>query len=286
MKLLVTGASGFLGQRLCRCLSRSHDITALYASHKPALPGVAWWRYRHGTDAAEALPTDIEGIVHLAQSAQYRDFPNGADDMFGVNVDFLFRLLEHARKCGVSTFVDTSTGGVYEGASAPFGEALAVTPRNFYAASKLAGEVLCQPYRELFPVAVLRLFFIYGPGQIGRLVPNLAERIRCGHPVDLTGANGGLRITPTYVDDVVDVIATALEERWDGIFNVASDEVISIEELARHIGRLLGREPVFRRNEGKDPGSMVPDLTALRAQFDMSRFRCFADAVADALPRG
>jgi len=282
MKLLVTGASGFLGLRLCAMLRKSHEIVALYAHRQPDLAGVEWRRYVHGMDEARTLPADVEGVVHLAQSASYRDFPAGAQDMFAINVEFLFRVLEHARRCGVRAFVDTSTGGVYEGVASPLREDAAVRPGNFYAASKLAGEILCQPYRQLFPVALLRLFFIYGPGQVERLVPNLAERIRRGEAVDVAGGNGGLRITPTYVDDVVAVIDAALTQSWDGTFNVASPEVLSIEELARQIGKALGRSPTFHRTVSDQPPSMVPDLSALGTRYDISRFRPFS-AVADTL---
>lgn len=276
MKLLVTGASGFLGQHLCASLRERHDIVALYARHRPALAGVEWRQYVHGEHHMNRLPDDIEGTVHLAQSDRYRDFPAGAEDMYTVNVDYVFRLLEHARRCDVRVFLGASTGGVYEGIDAPLRENAAVRPANFYAASKWVGEILCQPYRPFFPVTLLRLFFLYGPGQVERLVPNLTARIRRGEAIDVVGSNGGLRITPTYVDDVVDVIETALMQSWDGTFNVASPESMTIEDLACQIGEAIGRHPVFQRTGGADPPAMVPDLSALCARYDMSRFRPFS----------
>lgn len=280
MRLLVTGASGFLGRRLCTLLRERHDIVGLYASERPDISGVRWVRHRHtpGTSAAH-LPDDVEGIVHLAQSARYREFPEGAADMYAVNVDFLFQLLEHARRCGARAFVNTSTGGVYDAAGGALREDAGVRPRGFYPASKLAAEALCAPYESLFAVTSLRLFFIYGAGQAGRLIPNLAARIRDGQPIDLAGRAGGLCLTPTHADDVVAVIEAALAQAWQGTCNVAAPEVLSIEDIARALGGALGIAPAFQRDGREEPEPLVPDLSLLRERFDIGRFRKFADCV-------
>ena len=60
------------------------------------------------------LPSHIDGVLHLAQSHAYRDFPAGAVDMFRVNVASTASLLEYARRAGASRFYLASTGSVYE----------------------------------------------------------------------------------------------------------------------------------------------------------------------------
>ena len=276
MKLLVSGGTGFLGQHLCRGLSATHEVHALYSSEKPEIGDVCWYRHKHGDgDALDALPDRIDGVIHLAQSNRYREFPAGAADMFAVNVDFTFRLLEYARRSGASNFVYASTGGVYEQSLKLLHETTASAPDNFYAASKLAAEMLLRPYQKFFNAAVLRLFFIYGRDQRDRLIPNLVARIRAGEDIDLYGSDGGLRITPTHVEDLVGVFDEALRKSWNGTLNVAAPEVLTIREIALILGRALGQEVRFRNCSGPAPQGLVPDLTALQQVYELSRFRRF-----------
>lgn len=88
-----------------------------------------------------------------------------------------------------------------------------------------------------------------------------------------------MRFTPTYVDDICDVVLAALGESWAGTFNVASPEALSIEDVARGIGAALGREPRFERKE-MTARDLIPSLSRLGAQYDLSRFRSFADGIA------
>ena len=93
---------------------------------------------------------------------------------------------------GEARFVLASTGTVYEPYGGRLAEDAPVAPVSFYSATKLAAEALLQGWRSRLGCCALRLFFPYGPGQTGRLVPQLVERIRAKTAVTLDGSGDGM----------------------------------------------------------------------------------------------
>jgi UDP-glucose 4-epimerase len=273
MRVVLTGASGFIGSRLVRKLSQmGHEIFCV-RRHGGVAPSC-------GTDvlwdlASPAIPQDlparIDAVAHLAQARNYRNFPGDAVEMFRVNVAGTAALLEYAHRARASVFCLISSGTVYEPYSGEIREEAAVAPSRYLGASKLAAEILARPYADLFAVGILRLFFPYGPGQRERLVPDLIERIRNDLPVRLASDRDGLRLAPTFVDDIADVIIAALTQNWHGTFNVAGPVVVSLRELAKTIGRAVGRQPTFEITD-QEASVIVPKLDRLAARLDLNRF--------------
>lgn len=264
MKVLVTGAGGFIGSRLVAELGRRHEVVALARGSRPPADGVEWI----GLDLAQPLerkrlPSHVDAIVHLAQSRRYRDFPAGAADVFAVNIGATFSLLEYARTAGVRSFVYTSSGGVYGFSYERFVESDPVSPLNFYLGSKYSSELLIGNYEAFFHTVVLRPFFVYGPGQRGMLVPNLVERVLADERVSIEG-NPGLRINPIHVDDAVRVFEPALMLDRSGLFNLAGDEVVTMTELVELIGKVAGRTPQIEYRDSSGNGNLVGDNAAMK----------------------
>jgi nucleoside-diphosphate-sugar epimerase len=224
-----------------------------------------------GNDPVE-IDTPIDAVLHLAQSSRFRDFVTEAYDIFAVNTGATSRLLELARRNGARHFVLASTGSVYSAANGPCREDSNVRPTDFYAATKLAAEVLLRPYTPYLRTCALRLFVPYGPGQRHRLIANLIEKIRTARPVTLDGEAGGLRLAVTYVDDVVATFVAAAEQGWEGVYNVASPEPTSVRDIATRAGRLLGTAPLFERTGRPEPVPLLPDLTQLATLCDVAAF--------------
>jgi len=229
-------------------------------------------------ELTEALPP-CDWIIHLAQSSNYRDFPNSAEDIFNVNTKLAFRLLEFARKTDVKSFTFASTGSIYGGLSEGCKEREFVQPADFYSCSKLAAEVLSKAYISFFPVQNLRLFFPYGPDQTNRLIPSLIDRIREGNPVTLQGDEGGMLFCPTHVVDIAKIIATATEGSWNDTFNVASDELLSMENVAGTIAKELQVELAIVREENKIPPVFSPSIASLREKLPDFNFIAFEQGV-------
>ena len=204
------------------------------------------------------LPERIDAVVHLAQSERYRDFPDGAPDVFAVNLASTFELLEYARRAGASRFVHASTGGVYRPAHEPLTEDSPLAPVGFYAASKAAAEALVASYAELFHTTVLRPFFVYGPGQSDMLIAMLTRRVLDGQLLEIRG-DPGSRLTPTYIDDAARAFAAALELDGHNVCNVAGGEAVTLTELVELIGEVAGAAPELQQVEGASAGDFVAD---------------------------
>ena len=282
MRVLVTGATGFIGAAVIRALARKgHEVIAVVRRHDAEMRGcetVTW-------DLVQAkrprpLPDKVDAIVHAAQSRNYRAVPPDRADMFHVNVAATYTLLDYAVDVGVSRFCLFSTGTVYEPYRGELREDAALAPAGFLGATKLAAEVLARPYAGSFALSVLRLFFPYGPGQKNRLIPDIIERVRTGSPVQLAADGEGLWIAPTYVEDIAEITATAVIDGWTGTINVASPQIISLRELAGSVGRIVGRLPVFEMTD-RESVRIVPVLDRLSKHFDLRRFT----PIETALPR-
>lgn len=281
MRILVTGATGFLGSQLVKKLAMQHEVFAVSRSGTmDAVSGVQVVKADLGADFdPSVLPGEIDSVVHLAQSARYRDFPDGADDVFSVNVSGTHRLFEYARKAKAKNFVMASTGSVYTPSPTPSREDVPVAPSDFYSASKLAAEDLLRPYGAFMKVSALRLFYLYGPGQKDKLIAILAKRIQSGQSLQISGSGDGIALNPTYIDDAVAVFTQAVEQSWEGVYNVAGPETVTIRELGNSIAAALGTQVNFDMVGGDEPVSVLPDLTRLNERIDTSSFVSLGDGL-------
>jgi UDP-glucose 4-epimerase len=272
VRILLTGATGFIGSRLLPALSAEHDVVCL-TRREPAseLAAAAEWIEQDLSRSLDnaGLPGRVDVVVHLAQSPRFRDFPAGARDIFAVNVAATFSLLEYARDAGAELFVLASTGGVY-GTSVRARESDPVQPAasdsrlGLYLASKQAAEALLGSYSGLLRAVIVRPFFVYGAGQPPTLMRVLADRVVRDQEVTIQG-KPGMRINPIYVGDAVRALAAAIESPGAGVFNVAGYEIVSITDVVELIAELSGAEPRIRW-EGEQPGDLVADITRMRVE--------------------
>lgn len=281
MRILLTGAGGFLGSHLLRMLVDRHEVTAIGRQPPAAAGGAVRWIRADLSVSIELaeLPSRVDAVVHLAQSRRYRDFPDGALDVFRVNLAATAELLDYARRAGAHTFLLASTGSVYGPQAGPLAEHDAALAEDFYPMSKLAAELLLRPYARYMSVCALRLFTLYGPGQAGMLVANLIERVRRGEPLTVAGNDDGPSFNPTYVEDAAAVLSHALDAKWTGTINVAAPQTVTLRQLGSVIGEIVGRAPLFRRTEGAASISPVPDLSRLAKIYRMERFRPIRDGL-------
>src|SRR4051812_36742986 len=116
MRVLITGASGFIGTRLTRRMAAAgHEVFAVYREcGRRAECGVpVVWDLGRGARPRD-LPARIDWIAHLAQSRNYRRFPGDAAEMFRVNVAGAAELLDFAADASVAALCLVSSGTVYE----------------------------------------------------------------------------------------------------------------------------------------------------------------------------
>jgi nucleoside-diphosphate-sugar epimerase len=249
MNILITGATGFIGGHLSQILATRCKVFGLTrnppkSSNFNWLPVIADLSDSH---FAESLPTNIDCVIHLAQSAGYRDFPEGSQDMLAINIDATAKLLEWARSIGVKQFIFTSTANVYEKSNQAFTESHSTQPNSFYGASKLAAEYLVKQYHHYFQVDILRCFTVYGPGQTSMLIPNVIERINAGVPITLAGGIG-IYLTPIHIRDfgmVIERILSLPITQEVRLMNVCGEERTNLSEIIKIAGEIMGRPAVI-----------------------------------------
>lgn len=248
MKVLVTGATGFVGRRLLAALGgdgEPFDIHAV-ARRTPAAggAGVSWIEADLSRPEWTArLPEEsYDIVVHLAQSEHYRHFPDRAPEILQVNVHATMALAEWARRHGVRRFVFASTGSVYGSSDRVHAEDHECRPETMYAASKLAGETLLKPYAPFMEILALRLFAAYGPGQTNAMLPGVIARFDSGGEITLAG-NVGVRFNPIFVDDCSAVIRRLLACPSTGfeILNVCGPEVVDLRDAVAILEAASGR---------------------------------------------
>lgn len=247
MKILVTGATGFIGHRLLPRLRDHHEVFALARRALPSHPEASVI----AMDLAKpldlnALPAKMDVIIHLAQARA--SSPEVADELLAVNTLSTRHLLDYGRGAGVRRFILASTGDVYGWRLGLCKENDPPAPKSDYAVTKHSAEMLAQAYAAYFQNCILRFFHPYGPEQLGRLIPKLASRIERRQAVQL---NKGDRpnLTPIYVDDALTAIERAVDSSYSGVVNIAGDQVISVRRLAELIGSVLKIKPVFNETD-------------------------------------
>ncbi|MSQ42769.1 MAG: NAD(P)-dependent oxidoreductase [Chloroflexi bacterium] len=281
MKVLVTGATGFVASHLIPALLNSgHDVIACghhesrLAKYPAASRVVVDLRDRN---LAGHLPTRIDAVIHLAQANV--GFPDGFADLWEVNAGSTARLLDWARHAGATSFVFASTGSVYEPGERPWHEDDPVVGGGAYAATKVAAERIVGAFAPHMSTVILRLFGPYGVGQRARLVPGLVGRVLRGDAVSLR-EGGRPRINPVWIGDVVEVFIASLGLTGNHTVNLAGDEVLSIRDMATIIGEVAGRVPVFEEVPGSSGGDTVGDTARLRKRFGKRPLVPFRDGVA------
>ncbi len=263
--ILLTGSTGLLGSRLAPILAVDHRVTAV-ARRPPADADtrVRWLVIDLGQpDLASRLPGEVDVVIHLAQGATFREFPEKAMETFMVNVGSTAQLLDWAQRAGARQFIFASSGSVYtdrSGQSHLEDEPVSIPSlSSHYAATKLAGETLAMSYAPHFAVLVLRPFVMYGPNQDGSmLVPRLVESVRTGRSVRLVGEEG-MRVNPIHVADAADAVMASFSLRDTEVLNLAGPEVVSLRHMAECIGAVVGSAPQFDTVPGA-PLDVIGDI--------------------------
>jgi UDP-glucose 4-epimerase len=292
----ITGGAGFIGSHLAEeLLRRGHHVAVLDDLSTGAIENVRHLKEHPGftyvIDSAANVPLlaelvdEADVVYHLAAAVGVELIVDSPVQTIETNVHCTEILLAQANKKKKPVFL-ASTSEVYgKNSSVPFREDsdLLLGPtfkgRWAYACSKALDEYLALAYwkERRLPVVIGRLFNTVGPRQTGRygmVVPTFVRQALASKPITVYG-DGSQRRCFCHVSDVVRALADLMEreEACGELFNIGSDEEISIRELAERVRQAAAAESEITfvpyeeaYEEGfEDMDRRVPDTSKLRA---------------------
>lgn len=266
MKILVTGAAGFIGSHLAEALADlGHEVIGVdcFSNYYPVslkelnakdieAKGVKIVRKDLSTDDISPEVKDVEVVYHLAgqpgisSKIPYSEYVRN-------NETATYQLLEALKSSdSLECFVNIATSSVY-GLDATVSENVPPAPASYYGLTKLAGEQLALSYyRDMgFPATSARLFSVYGERERpDKLYPRLIMSILENKPFPLyEGSENHLR-SYTYIKDIIDgfLLMLANKNKVKGeIFNLGTDKAITTGEGIRIVEEIMGKKAVVDR---------------------------------------
>jgi UDP-glucose 4-epimerase len=249
MRVLVTGGSGFIGSHVVDKLrDRGHEPVIYDLRPSPwHEPGTVDTVLGSITDreALERALHSCDAVAHLAAVADVNDVHASPEDAERVNARGTVTVLEAARRAGVKRIVYASTIWVYSDCDAAEvdEETLLPAPSHLYTSTKLAGELYCKAYQELYGIdyTILRFGIPYGPrAREAAVIPAFVGRALRGEPLTLAG-DGSQSRRFVYVEDLADGVALGLlDVAANRVYNLASDENVTIRQIAETVRDLVG----------------------------------------------
>ena len=256
-RIVVTGGAGFIGSNLVHTLCKENQVTVvddLSTGHIENIKGLIdmgdiTFVKRSITDLAVLQKTfkDVDYVFHEAAIASVPQSIKDPIASNNVNINGTLNVLVAARDNSVEKVVCASSCAVYGNPSViPIKESNRLDPLSPYSISKMAGEYYCQVFTTLYnlPTVSLRYFNVYGPRQdplseYAAVIPKFITRVSNGKPPVIYG-DGKQTRDFVFVDDVVNANVIAAESKTTGVFNIASGEQVSINELAKLITKKTG----------------------------------------------
>ncbi len=314
MRHLITGGAGFIGSHLCEeLLSRDERVHVLDDLSTGGIGNIAHLKGEPGFDytidsasstaVVAELVDSADVIYHLAAAVGVELIVESPVRTIETNVHCTEVVLAQANKKKKPVFV-ASTSEVYgKSPSIPFREDgdLVMGPtskgRWSYACSKAIDEFLALAYwkERRLPTVIGRLFNTVGPRQTGRygmVVPSFVRQALANQPLTVYGEGDQTRCF-CHVQDVVRAIADVMarDDLYGEVFNIGSEEEITILDLAERVRETLGSSsPIVRvpyseaYEEGfEDMMRRVPDTSKIRAALAWEPTRSLAEVLADVI---
>jgi dTDP-glucose 4,6-dehydratase len=283
MRVLITGAAGFLGSHLCdRFLKEGHEVIGLdnfITGHPDNLvhlanePGFEF--VRHNISTYTYVAGRIDGVLHFASPASPIDYLEHPIQTLKVGALGTHNALGLAKAKGARFFL-ASTSEVYGDplehpqTESYWGNVNPIGPRGVYDEAKRFAEAMTMAYHRKHGIEtrIVRIFNTYGPRmrpRDGRVVSNFIVQALCGEPITVYG-DGSQTRSFCYVDDEIDGIFRLFMNGDANPTNIGNPDEYTVKELAEIVVELTGSSSpiVYRPLPEDDPKVRRPDITRAR----------------------
>lgn len=283
-KILVTGGAGFIGSHLVDKLIKESEVIVLDNLSTGKEDNIKQhfnnpnFQFHKVDLVKEKICTyfkDVDVVWHLAANPDVKAALKNTRVDIDQNILATYRVLEAMRKSNVKKIIFTSSSAVYgEANKIPTPEDYGpLMPISLYGASKLSCEVLISAYCHTFDMdaVILRLANIIGPRSAHGVIFDFIVKLKENpNELEILG-NGNQKKSYLYIYDCIDAMLIAAERAKNQveIFNVGSEEWVTVKEIAKIVCEELKLNPKFRFTGGKrgwkgDVPAMLLDITRIK----------------------
>lgn len=246
MKVLVTGANGFLGYYLCKkLLNEGHYVIATgRGGCRLPFENLSGFFY-HPLDLTDVSQIDAvvrqqnpDHIIHAAAMGKPDECEEKKELAHLINTAGTYHLLNAASQQRIP-FTYISTDFVFDGEVGNYDEDAIRNPVNYYGQTKLAAEKMVEQYTAEW--SIIRTVLVYGFPMTGRsnLLSIVQEKLGKGESYQVV--NDQIR-TPTFVEDLAEGIVTIVQKKATGVYNICGEDVLTPFQMAVKAANYLGLE--------------------------------------------
>jgi UDP-glucose 4-epimerase len=278
LRVVITGGAGFIGSNLAKQLyDDGHDVLVidnLRSGYRKNLLGLKNVTFIEGSITNEKMvKEELKGKDYVFNFAALVSVPESLEkpeECVDINVKGLLNLLKYSKEYELKKFVQVSSAAVYgENPIIPKKVKMIPDPKTPYAVTKLDGEYYCNIYNDAFGLKTisLRFFNVYGPkqdpkSQYAAAIPIFIYRALKGEDIIIYG-DGEQTRDFIFIDDVISALKLAVQkENINGVFNVANENSISINRLAKEVISLTGSKSKILY-EKERPGDIKHSLASI-----------------------